>query len=48
MAAIIDSDAAATHLPIIRTWACGSFVEVDYTEPDVKYIHAGRHGGQRS
>ena len=45
VAALIDSDGGATHLADYSYLGLGTFVEVDYTEPDIKYTLVGTAGG---
>ncbi len=42
---LIDNDLGATHLADYSYLGLGAFVEVDYTEPDVKYTLVGTAGG---
>jgi YD repeat-containing protein len=45
VASIIDSDGGSTHLADYSYLGLRTFVEVDYTEPDVKYTLVGTAGG---
>ncbi|MEZ6109489.1 MAG: hypothetical protein R3C99_00310 [Pirellulaceae bacterium] len=45
IASIIDDDASSTHLADYTYLGLGTFVEVDYTEPDIKYTLVGLAGG---
>jgi len=42
---LIDDDGSSTHLADYSYLGLGTFVEVDYTEPDVKYTLVGTAGG---
>jgi len=44
-AAVIDNDGGATHLVDYSYLGQQSFVETDYTQPDVKYTLVGTDGG---
>ncbi|MEJ7594318.1 MAG: hypothetical protein WKF77_22505 [Planctomycetaceae bacterium] len=45
VAAVIDNDGGATHLAYYSYLGQQSFVETDYTQPDVKYTLVGTAGG---
>jgi RHS repeat-associated protein len=45
VAAVIDNDGGATHLADYSYLGQQSFVETDYTQPDVKYTLVGTAGG---
>ena len=42
---IVDDDVSSTHLADYEYLGTGTFVEVDYTEPDIKYTLIGTAGG---
>ena len=42
---IVDDDASSTHLADYEYLGTGTFVEVDYTEPEIKYTLIGTAGG---
>ena len=41
VASIVDDDAGSTHLAEYSYLGLSTFVEVDYTEPDIEYKLAG-------
>ncbi|MCA9228669.1 MAG: hypothetical protein KDA47_23800, partial [Planctomycetales bacterium] len=45
IASIIDDDVSETHLADYTYLGLGTFVEVDYTEPDIKYTLGGLAAG---
>ncbi len=45
VAALVDGDMGSTHLADYAYLGLSKFVEVDYTEPDVKYTLIGTTGG---
>ncbi|MCA9162208.1 MAG: hypothetical protein KDA62_04485 [Planctomycetales bacterium] len=45
IAAIVDDDGSSTHLADYSYLGLRSFVEVDYTEPDIRYTLIGTAGG---
>ncbi|MEO8493493.1 MAG: RHS repeat-associated core domain-containing protein [Planctomycetota bacterium] len=45
IASIVDDDGGATHLADYSYLGLGSFVEVDYTEPEIKWTLIGTAGG---
>jgi len=45
VASIVDDDAGSTHLADYSYLGLGTFVEVDYTEPDIEYTLVGTAGG---
>ena len=45
IAGIVDDDGGSTHLANYSYLGLGTFVEVDYTEPDVEYTLVGTAGG---
>ena len=45
VASIVDDDAGSTHLADYSHLGLNTFVEVDYTEPDIKYTLVGTTGG---
>ncbi len=48
VASIADDDGSSTHLADYEYLGLQNFVEVDYTEPDVKYTLVGTAGGNDS
>ena len=42
---LVDDDAGSTHLADYSYLGLSTFVEVDYTEPDIKYTLIGTAGG---
>jgi YD repeat-containing protein len=45
IASIVDDDAGSTHLADYSYLGLSTFVETDYTEPDIKYTLVGTAGG---
>ena len=45
VAALVDDDVSSTHLTDYEYLGLSSFVEVDYTEPEVRYTLVGTAGG---
>ncbi|MEZ6131583.1 MAG: hypothetical protein R3C59_23175 [Planctomycetaceae bacterium] len=48
LASVADDDGSSTHLADYSYWGLRTFVETDYTEPDVEYTLVGTAGGNDS
>jgi len=45
IASIVDDDMSSTHLADYSYLGLGTFIEVDYTEPEIKWMMVGTAGG---